>query len=277
MTSADRRSLPFAVISNAAVRITIYSTIGIKLGSGHGAISLSLVRGLYSVHLERCGFVRELLIDHDQETTLRDPGPPFDTPVPLANAATSHEYYSEAAQRLSVSDTCRPIGVGPHSARLFIFVRRMERNIGPPHLPSELLTIHDLVGHRLVVIGPDNAQLNDELGYIAFSTRVAPGTYRLRANYSRRELAITIPENRAAHVFIADSGTVRLDELRISLIALDRPFNPESEVAFAMESLLAALKTPTPAFPPGCALVASRGCRSRSLFRDRLGTPTLEV
>jgi len=244
-----------AVTSHAAVKLTVYSATGSRLGSGHGTISLWLDRGLYRVHLERCGIVRELLVDHDQETTLHDPGPPLHTPVPLANAVTSHDYYSEPARRLSVSDTYRPLGHGPHSARLFIFIRRMERNVGPPHLPSEPITIHDLAGRKLAMLGPETTQSDDETGYVAFSVRVAAGTYRLRAAHSRRQLAITIPENRAAHVFIADSGAVRLDDLRVALVDLDRPFNPESDVAFAMESLLAALKSPALAFPPDARLL----------------------
>jgi hypothetical protein len=255
MMNSDHPPLRFAVTSDVAVRITVYGATGSKLGVGHGTVVLSLVRGLYRVHLERCGITRELFIDHDQETTLHDPGPPLHTPAPLAGAATSHDYYSEPARELSLSDTCRPLGEAPHSGRLFVFVRRKQRQVGPPHLPSEPVTIHDLVGRKLAALGRDTARSDDELGYIAFSGRVAPGTYRIRAAYSRRELAITIPENRAAHVFIADTGTVRIDDLRVALTQLDRPFSPESHVARAMESLLAALKSPEPVFPPDARLL----------------------
>jgi serine/threonine protein kinase len=122
-------------------------------------------------------------------------------------------------------------------------------------VPSEPITIHDLAGRKLATLGNDTAQADDEIGYIAFSARVAPGTYRIRVAHSRRELAITIPANRAAHVFIADAGTVRIDDLRVSLVALDCPFDPESNVARAMESLLAALKSPELAFPPVARLL----------------------
>jgi hypothetical protein len=253
--SSDHQPLRFVVISDVAVRITVYGATGSKLGVGHGAVVLSLVRGLYRVHLKRCGIVRELFVDHNQETTLHDPGPPLYSPAPLAGGATSHDYYNEAARKFSLADTCRPLGDGVHSGRLFIFVRRMGRNVGPPHLPSEPVTIHDLIGHKLATLSRDTSQSDDDLGYIAFSARVAPGTYRIRAVRSRRELAITIPVNRAAHVFIADSGVVRIDDLRVALTDLDYPFSPESHVARAMESLLAALKSPEPVFPPDARLL----------------------
>jgi len=255
VTSANRPLLRFAVTSDAAVRITVYGATGSKLGVGYGTVVLSLARGLYRIHLERCGFVRELLVEHEQETTLHDPGPPLQTPVPLTGAATSRDYYSEATRKLSMSDTCRPLGDSPHSGRLFIFIRRLERNVGPLHVPSEPVTIHDLAGRKLATLSRGTAQSDDDLGYIAFSAQVAPGTYRIRAAHSRRELAITIPAKRAAHVFIADSGVVRLDDLRVALTAVDRPFDPESQVARAMESLLAAMKSPEPVFPPDARLL----------------------
>jgi serine/threonine protein kinase len=255
VTSADRPLLRFAVTSDAAVRITVYGATGSKLGMGHGTVVLSLARGLYRVHLERCGFVRERLVDHEQETTLHDPGPPLQTPVPLAGAATSRDYYCETARKLSMSETCRPLGDSPHSGRLFLFIRWLERNVCWFDLPSEPVTIHDLAGHKLATLSRDTARLDDELGYIAFSAQVAPGTYRIRAVRSRRELAVTIPENRAAHVFIADTGVVRLDDLRVALTDRDQPFDPESHVAHAMESLLAALKVPEPVFPPDARLL----------------------
>ena len=250
MTSSDQPPLRLTVTSDVAVRITVYGATGSKLGVGHGNVMLSLLRGLYRVHLERCGVVRELFIDHDRETALHDPGPPLHTPAPLAGAATSHAYYSEPARTLSLSDTCRPLGDGPHSGRLFIFIRRKERKGGPPRVPSEPVTIHDLTGRKLAVLDRDTTQSGSNFGYIAFSGRVTPGTYRIRAAHSRRELAITIPHNRTAHVFIADSGTVRLDDLRVALVELGRPFDPEGPVARAMESVLAALRSPELAFPP---------------------------
>jgi DNA-binding NtrC family response regulator/serine/threonine protein kinase len=247
---SDNPRLRFAVTSDAAVQITVYDATGSKIDVDDGAIVLRLIRGLYRVHLERCGVVRERLVELDQETMLHDPGPPLHTPAPLVGAATSHDYYSEPARKVSVSDTCRPLGNGPHRSRLFIFVRRKDKQIGPPRVPSEPVTIHDLTGRKLVTLHRDTAQVDDEFGYLAFSCRVAHGTYRIRAVHSRRELAITIPENRAAHVFIADVGAVRIEDLRVTLTDLDCPFDPESRVAQAMESVLAALRSPKRVFPP---------------------------
>ncbi|HET7499391.1 MAG TPA: sigma 54-interacting transcriptional regulator [Kofleriaceae bacterium] len=191
-----------------------------------------------------------MLVDHGQESTIHDPGPSLETPAPLAGGAASHDYYVQAAQRLSLEDSGPPVGAGPHDARLFVFVRRQERGVGPVRLPSEPVSIHDLVGKKLLTIDRDTAHADDELGYLAFSARVTAGTYRLRATRSRREIAITIPPARAAHVFVADSGTVRIDDLRVALVGAAEPFQPASEVARAMESVLSALRSPELAVPP---------------------------
>jgi two-component system NtrC family response regulator len=178
------------------------------------------------------------------------PHPPG--PVPLLATPAARNDYSDAARELSVAETCGPLGPPPHHSRLFVFVRRRDRATGPRDLPSEPIAILDATGRALTAIGRDTARSDDQLGYVALSARVAPGTYRIRG-HSRRELAITIPPHRAAQVFIADSGAgvdaVRLDELRLALVPIDQPFDPASPTAQAMESLIAALRSPDRSFP----------------------------
>lgn len=247
--SGSSRSTAFHVTSNPVVEITIYDDARSECGRGTGTVRLSLPPGLYRVHFERAGVVRRELVDHDGNTELSCPGPPMYSPAPLVGAAMSHAYYQDAARELSVADTGPPLGAGPHTSRLFLFLRRAGRELGPGWIPSEPVTIHDVDGRPIAALSEDTAKLDRGDGYVALSCAAAPGTYRIRAGRSRRDVAITIPEGRAAHVFVADNGTVRLDDLRVALVPRDARFEPASPVAIAMEDVIAALRAPRKTFP----------------------------
>jgi serine/threonine protein kinase len=172
------------------------------------------------------------------------------SPVPFAGAATAHDDHTEPAARCSVLDTAPPLGSGPHDSRLFVFVRRAVRDGEPRRLPCEPLTIHDADGRELTAITGDNAEIDHGAGYVAYACRATPGTYRLRAVRSQRDAAIVVPAGRAAQVFLADTGALRLAELRLALVPVGARFNPASRIWAAMESVIAALRVPDRPLPP---------------------------
>lgn len=238
----------FHVRSDPMVAITVHdATRGLR-GRGEGELVCTLPPGLYRVQLERAGAVRTEVVDHETTTRLDCAAPPLQSPVPFEGAETSHRYYIQAARSLSVKDTAPPLGDGPHTSRLFVFLRRAARNTQPPRLPSEPLAIHDVTGRRLATISRDTAEIDHRTGYLAYSSSATPGTYRLRATRSQRDVAITVPAGRAAQVFIADTGVVRLDELRIAL-ASTAAFDPANRIWSMMECVLAAMRTPDRALP----------------------------
>ncbi|HEY0985825.1 MAG TPA: serine/threonine-protein kinase [Kofleriaceae bacterium] len=230
---------------DADVRVEVYDAKNRKLFSSDGAVETMLPRGLYRVRVERCGAIESCLVDHEGSTNLHLAGPPFDTPVPISGAAAWQAYYSSAAEHFSRVDTGSALGEPPHASRLFVLVRRADARSAPAQVPSEPLTIHDVDGRLLSTLCSTNSSLGEREGFVAFSARVAPGTYRIRAARSRRDVAITIPAGRAAHIFVADCGTVRLDDLRVALRPVDHGFDPSSRLARAMESVIAALKSPS--------------------------------
>ncbi len=238
----------FWVTAAPATQIVIYDGAGALVASGDGMLRVALAPGLYRVHFRRFGMVRERIVDHGRFTELRDDGPPLVTPAPVTGAASSHDYYAMAASQLSTEDTCAPLGQ-PASSRLFVYVRRRSRDDGPRHVPSEPVTLHDINGRTLMALDVDTSHVDPALGYAAWSRRVALGTYRLRAGRSRRDLAITIPPGRAAQVFLADRGSVALDDARVSLVDLDRPFDPANPNARAIEDALLALRSPHATLP----------------------------
>lgn len=247
--ASPRPPTSFLVTSDPTVQITIYDATRTLRGQAEGSLRLQLVPGLYRVHFERCGRVHHEIVDHETSTNLTHAGPTLHSPVPFAGAATSHDYYTAPAQELSVTDTAPPLGPGPHDSRLFVFVRRATRDGEPRRLPGEPVTIHDADGRELAAITGDNAAIDLEAGYVAYACRATPGTYRLRGARSRRDAAIVVPAGRAAQVFVADTGSLRLAELRLALVPVGAPFNPRSRIWGAMEGVIAALRVPERPLP----------------------------
>jgi serine/threonine protein kinase len=223
------------------IQIMLYDGGGARIAHQHGRLATTVPHGLYRVELERAGRVENVLVEHRSETRLRPSGPELRTAALIAGAATSHDYYTERAIALSRSSTAAALGAAPHTGHLLIFIRREARDRGPRSVPSEPISILDRDG-RLVAAPSDSAgAASDEVGYLAFAAAVAPGTYRLRATRSRRDFAITVPDGRAAQVFAADCGVIRLDEVRVFLPRTGRGYDPASPVGHAMEAVLEAL------------------------------------
>jgi Protein kinase domain/Caspase domain len=194
---------------------------------------------------------------HTRQIELAYPGPPLRTPALVTHAATTHEYYREPAARFSVESTLAPLGT-PGQARLFVFVRREGAELGPRVVPSEPLTIHDVDGRPLAALDERTAQIDPDAGYAALSCEVAPGTYRLRAARSRRDLAITVPAGRAAHVFIADRGALVLEDLRLALVPLGRALDAANPSWSALETAILALRSPRRELPPAIRELSPR-------------------
>jgi DNA-binding NtrC family response regulator len=246
---SDRAPTSFSITSDPTVQITVYDATRTVRGRAEGSLRLVLPPGLYRVHFERSGVVHSEIVDHVGVTKLTHAGPPLQSPTPFAGAATSHEYYVRPAQEFSVADTAPPLGAGPHASRLFVFLRRAAREASPQSLPSEPVTIRDARGRPLATISHLNAEINNDTGYVAYASRVTPGTYRIRGGRSRRDVAIVVPEGRAAQVFIADTGVVRLEDLRMSLVQVATRFDPTRPIWSAMEAMIASLRAPGGALP----------------------------
>jgi serine/threonine protein kinase/Tfp pilus assembly protein PilF len=239
----------FLVTSDPTVQITIYDATRMLLGQAEGSLRLLLAPGLYRVHFERGGRVHHEIVDHETDTNLRHAGPALHSPVPFAGAATTHDDYIAPAEQFSAIDTAPPLGAGPHDSRVFVFVRRATRDGQPRRLPSEPVTLHDADGRELAAITRDSAESDQDAGWVAYSCRATPGTYRLRGARSLRDTAIVVPAGRTAQVFIADTGSLRLAELRLALVPLGARFDPRSPIWGAMEGVIAALRVPDRPLP----------------------------
>lgn len=251
MSSSSDGASTLSIESDPGVSVVIYDAAGVELRRAERVVTLAVPSGLYQVQLERTGRIASRVVVHRGNTVLQVEGPPLETPVLIHGAATSHEYYTDPAVELSTHSTCPALGPPPHHSRLFVFVRRRALPDQALPVPSEPITIHDVAGRYLGELCPTTSRVDPRLGYIALSSMVAPGCYRVRAARSRRDVAISVPAQRAAHVFVADHDAVRLDDLRVAIVPIGTAFDPASPIAAAMESVLAVLRGYTSDLPAG--------------------------
>jgi WD40 repeat protein len=258
-------AIRLAIRSEPDVEITLYDAAGGRLPvreqvpdprgdgdqeasedqeAGTGAVVAAVRPGLYRVHLDRCGFVCEHLIQHDSPKERFFEGPRVESPAPV-DIAHPRADLARLARDLAETDqeSARSIGTGDHDGRLVIVIYRGQ---APPvaSLVSEPVSIHDLTGRELVKLGADPTGHDSEPGarHLALSYRVVPGAYRLRVGNAARDLVVAIPRGRAAQVFLADHGNVSLGTARVYLPRLDDGL--DLDIARAMESVLWALRLP---------------------------------
>ncbi|HEU4539217.1 MAG TPA: hypothetical protein VFS00_34085, partial [Polyangiaceae bacterium] len=223
-------------------RVDVFDAYNVMARREFGGVRAALPPGLYRVRVERGGRIEDHLIEHTLGgTTLSLPAPGLSTPTPVASPGAPQPDYAQAAVKYSMSDTCRPLAKAGAPSRIFVFQRRMSRasQRGKARAP---LSLRDETGRKLVDLTPEVTVQDDEVGFVAFGAQVDAGVYRLRAyGEPPRDVAVVVPPGRAAQVFITDRGAQRLDDLRLLLPPVDRPFDPTGRPQRALEVALEAL------------------------------------
>jgi WD40 repeat protein/serine/threonine protein kinase len=241
-----------AIRSEPDVQISIYDSAGFKRGGGIEHVAVDMPRGIYRVQLDRCGFASEHLVRHDSTAERVFEGPRVESAAPV-EISTAFDGYAVLAQQLSAPDKVSSVlsHGAPADARLFVFIHRRGPFRAARPVPGEPIAIHDAAGRCLVTLSTANAAVrnDDACGYLALSSWIAPGTYRLRIGDTPRDLAITIPRGRAAHVFLAEGAAISLRSARVYLPRIDAAFEPSSQLARAMESVLWAIGQADEALP----------------------------
>ena len=237
MSNSDavvRDIFPFQVtIPSPDVKIIVFDGYGHAVAEEYGKRSyhLSLPRGLYTVRMERAGFMKEILIRHDGPTkkTLEIPG--YYTATPLAMAASTKDYYMEASQRFSLETTCSSPGKAPSpDAWMFIFIRASSRELFTgDHLGSRLYLLNQESKPISALCGPE-VVFDQNAGWLAFSARMHSGLYLLRfQGKNARELPLYLFSNWQTQVFLTHYDRPIFDGMRIFLSPLGTGFNPEDE------------------------------------------------
>ncbi|HSJ63653.1 MAG TPA: FHA domain-containing protein, partial [Gemmatimonadaceae bacterium] len=220
------------------VSVTVYDAGGAVRARGQGDLAVLLPRGLYRIEAELFDRVTSRVFELVGDASCTVEVPEISTP------AVEISRIPGSANPYTVESTTNPLGAGPRTSRLLLFLHPEPR----ASLPSEPVSIHDEDGHRLTEVSRHMRPLLYSFVlqkyFLVYSCAVAPGTYYLRAPRSRRNVAITIPADHVARVFVADVGVVRLDDMRISLTPASAKVNDHVEIARAMEGVIAALRSP---------------------------------
>src|SRR5262245_12959637 len=135
-----------SISSDPDVRITVYDAVNrvVDKLAGIEHVQADTTRGLYRVHLDRCGFVSEHVIHHDAAEDRRFEAPELESPAPIAIARSSTSYAARAEDCSSRPDQLwLPAEQAAHGARLFVFVCRVGRDSHSVTVPSEPLSIHE--------------------------------------------------------------------------------------------------------------------------------------
>ena len=249
-------SFPLRVTSEPDVRVTIYDGWGNVVAEGSEYLVRDLPRGFYEIRTELAGEIEEELIRHDRrrDEPHRARSPRRYSPAPLDGAVTSHEYYTEPAEKWSRMDTCEaPIGgEGPAASRVFLFVRAVSR---------EQVTGGDLTaGLRMTTpegkvlcepsVDREHIRRDDAAGWVAFSADVACRTIFL--DY-RGEPARTVPihfySGWETQLFLLHYGRPRFEALRFFMAPKGAGFRARDEVARNVDLGLTGLQNRTNLLP----------------------------
>jgi hypothetical protein len=138
------------------------------------SVSVDLSPGIYRVQVRMPGDTTErlVLVEPGESTLVQNIEFRADSPAPIHQAKTHHEFQEGPAYQLS-RQVMRTVGNGPH-ARLFVFVRT-EGGAGarPPRM-----TLRDPKGQELAKL-PEVGEVNIQGGWAALTVDLPTGTYVL--------------------------------------------------------------------------------------------------
>jgi hypothetical protein len=222
--------------------ITVFDPLNIKVASGHREVSCDLPAGLYLVRTELAGELRQKTVRHINGTDTRDQVPIYSA-APLANAHTSHEYYTEPSMRYSRDETAPPIGEGPHTSRLLFFVRCANQSSAKNQNLVDGLTLIDSNEQRITAF-ESGTQQDPDYGWLAFSAQATPGFYRLRLlGPAEREVPIHLFANWEHQIFLTFSGRLLFEGMRHFMSSPGSGFQPQDNIAKAVDTAFISLQS----------------------------------
>jgi hypothetical protein len=249
-SSIARERFTLTIDAPADAQFTVFDGHDEVVRSGVGAQAVQLPRGNYSVRVEAFGRVEDQMVRlaKDAHVSLQ---PKHFSAAPLAKAANSHEYYSYPAQEQSQQLTRPPIGLAPHSSRVFFFIRTPNREQYTGESLVDGLTLHDASGK--IVCSPSDKGIREDrkFGSASITADAAPGLYRLRyAGDEKRELLFYLFEGWETHVFIIHHKVPLLEAATILAAKLGTGFKRDDYVNELVDLGLTKLQNPLAGISP---------------------------
>lgn len=225
-------------VTDPEALITVFDGHDLQILQAKGTESLRVKPGLYTVRIESAGQVKQAIVKAPQKRPLEMPR--VFSPVPLESAADHHEYYSDNSRRLSVNNTASYAAWGG-GGRILLFLRLSSMNAPRTGDIAEGLSLLDPAGATMIQLTDANVvQRDDAFGWVAFSTDLLPGYYRLRYDGAEvREAGLYVFGGWTTQVFVMYHEKPRLEQMRVLLSWSGAGFDPSDPgIALADRAIL---------------------------------------
>jgi len=261
--NAADTAFPFIVHApEPEINITVYDAFDQEKGSAlGGTLELDLSPGLYTVRSDRMGQIEDEIIRHGGPTETTARLPPYYSPAPLADAKSSHEYYTGPSQRYSHEVTAPPLGDGKQDAQLFVFIRATSAEAFHGGRFNGELSIMDSDGNLITRADESNTTSSTQDGWLAFSAKAVSGFYiaRYRIGNFSRDVAVFLPSQWQTQVFLTYHGVVLPQGMRVFLARPSDGFHASDEIIRSVDIALTGLQNDDQRLPGGAMHDALHG------------------
>ncbi len=200
--------------------------------------TLTLPRGIYQLEGELGGQTESATIRLNRDISVDAPVPCTFSAVPVANAPTSHEYYTGPAIELSRKGS---VDAQP-DPNLMVFIRTIDSNRNDlPEIHSTLTSDSgDVVFDSML---SSYACVPDD-GWLGFSLSLLPGGYilELRESEQQRCIPLWITDYFQMQLFgMISRGKIAYDSLRVLNAERHLGFEPENKMLITAEVMTSSL------------------------------------
>jgi len=238
-------------VDDPTLRVTVIDNADTIHASSFGeSLDLKLPRGIYTVRSERDGRIADKLVRLADNAEVSPESVSRYTPMPLPDAATSHEYYTGVAWNTSMEMTAPNIEFdGPANSSLMVVVRAVDAERAPDGDPAADLVLKTLQGPTTCLSGPASRH-ESQCGITAWSARMSAGLVVLEYQGKQaRQMPVRLLKGFQTQVFAMYHGRPRLEDLRALSVPLDDldsrkhrdPYDRDTEFTAVYEKVDAGL------------------------------------
>ncbi|MFN0036599.1 MAG: caspase family protein [Saprospiraceae bacterium] len=258
-SSKKRAKFTISVPLTRETEVSLFNAQSELLHKDFENFSAELPEGEYTVIMQRLGKMEMDKINHTVTgTTFIVPQLSTQTPVLLAGAEFSHEYYTDNAVRCSTHPTSNrgPIG-GSAESSFFLFARYESKDQVPQGgSPFPKFTLLDESLNIAKEFSDTCVEKDDQYGWLAFSNRAKSGQYYLRFEAGQggehhRIIPIYLFPGWQTQVFVALSERKPVfNGIRLLMARPDAGFTPYDEEPKKTDFAYKCLQDPSMPIPP---------------------------
>lgn len=230
--------------------ISVYNAFDERLTKGYHSLTASIPKGLYRVVVEINEKVVEKHLRVNKNINEVISIPATSSSVAMKGFESSHEYYSDNAEKWSLETTTSfDLEDGSRSGALFIFFRYPDHDIWQKNRRKESLGKHFCIlnSKRELFTQVSSAVVQEdlEMGWLAFHARVPCGMYYLHyigipegKDSPPREIPVSVFTNWQTQVFLTFKSRPLFSTLRMSIEKPEKGFRNDDHENYMLEGVL---------------------------------------